>query len=93
MKVFNHNFTDESFNIDAINAYLKCMTSLLKWIEAETEFNSAKRYIDSVKILDGIGQATKEINELHRKELDRLTDVIFSNAHQDALSKFSKTIN
>ncbi len=48
-------------NLDQVTGYSKALMELLKWLGAETNFDPAKRHIDSVTILDNIGAASKDI--------------------------------
>lgn len=54
-------------NFDIVRGYSYAIKELMKWIEDETQFDPAKRHIDSVKILDGIGAACSEIKSAMEK--------------------------
>jgi len=50
-------------DIVAVSGYSRAILDLLDWIKKETDYDPAKRYVDSVKILDGIGEVNKEITK------------------------------
>lgn len=69
-------------NFDMVRGYSKAIGELMKWMEAETQFDPHKRLIDSVKILDGIGVVAIQIKEAMgnieaklQKQIDRLNDI------------------
>ena len=74
---FKHDLkkVDGSIDINEVGGYTKCLKSLLRFLEEETNFNPDKRFIDSVNILDRITNTNAELSELMREVKSNLQTI------------------
>ncbi len=85
MKPFIHGY--QSHELDAIGGYSRCLNDVLTYIKDTTNFDPAKRMMDSVPLLDKIGDTAKEFHalfELEKKKLDSITKTIERGTHEKA---------
>lgn len=60
---FHHDFANSLgiTDVNGIRGYVACLSALLTFLKNETEFDPAKRYVDSVKLLDRIANTNEEL--------------------------------
>ena len=76
MATLEHNF-DTAFgvlDINGIQGYMQCMNAVYKHIEETTNFDPAKRMIDSVPLLDKIAATNAEFTKLLNNELKTIKE-------------------
>lgn len=67
---YKNRFKPSAFapiNIDEINGYREALEDILSFLKEKTEFNPAKRMVDSVDILDSISETSGKITELYQR--------------------------
>ena len=76
---FKNRFKQSSLlPVDAskVTGYMNCLEDVLAYLQNKTEFNPAKRMIDSVELLDSITDTNAELIKLHEKYKIELTETL-----------------
>ena len=78
---FKHNF--KSTDIEQILGFQKALGQIFEHLKAKTRFDPAKRYVDSVEILDRIMETNIELSNLLKEaqtNLETLKNKIYDPA-------------
>ncbi len=91
--IYNHTQLKE------IAGYADCLRDIQTYLAVTTEYKPENRYVDSVKILEGIIKANKTISELLEKAKNDIPDPLFTKPEgklhpvfEDILNNFTKPI-